>query len=78
MSYITISHHYFVYLQKWIDDYTLDTLEKRFAVYRQENGNSFVKGLMNEIRALPKQPPEDDLHKYTCTAEYVREANGSH
>lgn len=74
-SYIVKEHHYFVYQQKWIDDYSLECLERRFAVYRQEHGNSFVEGLMNEIRALPKQPLEPDKSKYNGTAEYVNSAN---
>lgn len=73
-SYIVEKHHFFVYNQKWIDDYSLECIERRFAVYRQEHGNSFVEGLMNEIRALPKQPPEADRQKYDGTAEYVRNA----
>lgn len=56
-AYITEKYHYFVYDRKWIDDYSLDSLEKRFTRYVQEGGNSFVEGLMTEIRALPKQPP---------------------
>lgn len=77
-SYITDKHHFFVYSQYWIDDYSLECLERRFAVYQQEHGNSFVEGLMNEIRALPKQPPEADRHKYIDTAEYVRNAKEKH
>lgn len=57
-SYITEKHHYFVYDQKWIDDHSLDCLEKRFKHYEQEGGNSFVGGLMSEIRALPKRSPQ--------------------
>ena len=72
-SYIVKEHHYFVYQQGWIDDYSLECLEKRYAVYRQEHGNSFVEGLMNEIRSLPKQPPEDIRHKYDNTIEYVKQ-----
>lgn len=77
-SYITEKHHFFVYGQGWIDDYSLECLERRFAVYQQEHGNSFVEGLMNEIRALPKQPPEADKQKYIGTAEYVRNAKEKH
>ena len=73
-SYITEKHHFFVYTQEWIDDYSMECLERRFSVYKQEHGNSFVEGLMNEIRALPKQPPETDEHKYSSTAEYVKSA----
>ena len=77
-SYITEKHHFFVYGQGWIDDHSLECLERRFAVYQQEHGNSFVEGLMNEIRALPKQPPEADKQKYIGTAEYVRNAKEKH
>ena len=70
-SFITNQHHFFVYQQEWIDDYSMECLEKRFAIYEKEHGNSFVLGLMNEIRALPKRPPEEIEHRYACTAKYV-------
>lgn len=57
-AYITDRHHYFCYEQKWIDDYSLDCIEKRYGHYTAEGGNSFVLDLMNEIRALPKKPPK--------------------
>lgn len=57
-AFITREHHYFCYQKGWIDDYSLDCLEKRFMHYKQEKGNSFIEQLMNEIRALPKQPPD--------------------
>lgn len=74
-AYITEKHHYFVYEKGWIDDYFSDCLEKRFAIYSKEHGNSFVEGLMNEIRDLPKQPPTEDEHKYVNTSEYVKKTN---
>lgn len=55
-SYITREHHFFVYNKKWIDDYSLDCIERRFKHYQEEDGNSFVEDLMNEIRELPKLP----------------------
>lgn len=55
-SYITREHHFFVYNKKWIDDYSLDCIERRFKHYQEEGGNSFVEDLMNEIRELPKLP----------------------
>lgn len=70
-SYVVEKHHFFVYEQGWIDDYSLSCLERRFAVYQQEHGNSFVGGLMEEIRELPKKPPEDIQHKYNETNKYV-------
>jgi hypothetical protein len=57
-AFITREHHYFCYQKGWIDDYSLDCIEKRFEHYRQEKGNSFAETLMNELRALPKQPPQ--------------------
>lgn len=53
-AWITEKHHYFCYEKGYIDDYSLDCLERRFASYEKEDGNSFVETLMNEIRALPK------------------------
>jgi esterase/lipase len=62
-AFITREHHYFCYQKGWIDDYTLDCLEKRYAHYVQEKGNSFIEQLMNEIRSLPKQDPNDGESK---------------
>lgn len=53
-SWITEKHHYYVYEKRYIDDYSLDCIEKRFKHYVDEGGNSFIEDLMNEIRALPK------------------------
>lgn len=58
-SYITKEHHYYCYRQKWIDDYTLDCIEKRYGHYKKEGGNSFIEDLMKELRELPKQPPKN-------------------
>lgn len=55
-AYITERHHFFVYERGWIDDYSLECLERRYKIYQEEDGNSFVEHLMEEIRALPKQP----------------------
>lgn len=55
-AFITEKHHYFCYTQKWIDDYSLDVLERRYEHYVDEQGNSFVKDLMEELRDLPHAP----------------------
>ena len=39
-SHITREHHYFCYQKGWIDDYSLDCLERRYQHYVEENGNS--------------------------------------
>lgn len=55
-AYIAKEHHYYCYEQKWIDDYTLDCIEKRYDHYIDEGGNSFIEDLMVDLRDLPKQP----------------------
>ena len=55
-AYITKEHHFFCYEAKWIDDYNLDVLERRYAQYKKEGGNSFVGQMMEDIRTLPRQP----------------------
>lgn len=60
-AFIVREHHYFCYQKEWIDDYSLECLEKRFKYYNLEGGNSFIESMMNEIRALPKHPPDRDL-----------------
>lgn len=59
-SFLTREHHYFCYQKKWIDDYSLECCEKRYKHYSDEGGNSFIKGFMEDMRALPKQPPDKE------------------
>lgn len=51
---ITKDHHYYCYHIGAIDDYSLDCIEKRYGHYKDYDGNSFIKTLMQEIRNLPK------------------------
>ena len=53
-AWITEKHHHFCYDIKYIDDYSLECNEKRYAHYVDEGGNSFISKLMEEIRNLPK------------------------
>lgn len=62
-SYITRQHHYFCYQKGWIDDFSLDCIEKRYDHYEDQGGNSFVGGLMDELRNLPKLPPSSKVQK---------------
>ena len=59
-SFITREHHYFCYKIGWIDDFSLDCIEKRYKHYTDEGGNTFVSGFMDELRALPKSDPIQD------------------
>lgn len=56
-SFITERHHHFCYEEEWIDDYSMDCIERRYKHYTDEGGNSFIHDLMEELRALPKHPP---------------------
>lgn len=53
-SYIIDKHHYFCYEIKAIDDLNLESLERRYLYYKAAGGNSFIDGLMEEIRDLPR------------------------
>lgn len=58
-SFITREHHFYCYTQGWIDDYSLECCERRYAHYVDEGGNSFIASFMKELRALPKHPPKN-------------------
>jgi hypothetical protein len=58
-SFITREHHYYCYQVGWIDDYSLDCLERRYDHYVEEQGYSFIEQLMEELRALPKEPVQE-------------------
>lgn len=53
-SWITDKYHCFIKLG-YIDDFSLDCLERRFKSYKQEGGNTYVDGMMEELRALPRK-----------------------
>lgn len=58
-AWITDKYHHFE-AQGWIDYYSLECIETRYARYVKEGGNSFIEDLMAKIRALPNQPPEEE------------------
>ena len=62
-AWITEQHHYFCYKLKAIDDYRLDTVEKRYSHYVAEGGNSFIETLMEEISRLPKISVTETVNK---------------
>ena len=57
-SFVTDKHHYHCFDKGWIDDYSLDCIQRRYSHYKEEGGNSFIADLMQEIKELPKQPPQ--------------------
>lgn len=58
-AFITEKHHYYCYQQKWIDTFSMQCIENRYGHYVDEGGNSFIKGFMDDLRALPKQDPKN-------------------
>ena len=62
-AFLTREHHYFVYQKGWIDDYSLNCIEKRFSHYEEQGGNSFIKDLMEAVRQLPRRPYDAAIDK---------------
>ena len=54
-----VDKHHELIKQQWVDDFTMDVIERRFSDYEAENGNSYISGLVSEIRALPHVPPNE-------------------
>lgn len=74
-AWITREHHYFCYTLGCIDDYNLDCIERRYAHYKEEGGNSFTEDLMGEIRMLPKKTIE--VTPSEITSKMIIERNKS-
>lgn len=53
-AWITQQHHHYCYELKYIDDFSLDCIEKRYSHYKAEGGNSFIEDLMIDLRSLKK------------------------
>ena len=53
-SFLIDTHHKYCYQLKSIDDLTLQSVERRYLFYKTAGGNSFIDGLMEEIRKLPR------------------------
>ena len=59
-AWIVAQHHHFVIQQGWIDAFSRDVVEKRYADYCREHGNSYIKDLVARIRDLPMDPVNKD------------------
>lgn len=70
-SYIIDKHHYFVFQVKAIDDFNLQSLERRYLYYKAAGGNSYIDGLMEEIRELPRVTVENMKRMYDNPEEGV-------
>ena len=58
-AFITREYHYFYDQKGWIDDYSMDCIEKRYTHYKKEKGNSFIEQLMTALRSLPRNKPRN-------------------
>lgn len=56
-AWIVNQYHKFYVEQGWIDNYSAETIERRYEDYIKEGGNSYVKELVNRLRTLPMDPP---------------------
>lgn len=52
--YLVDAHHLHCYERHFIDEQTLDSLEKMFDMYHSRGGNSYIENCMQELRSLPR------------------------
>lgn len=56
----TITDKYYQAMRdKYIEIHVLQSLESLYEKYLEEHGNTFIGGLMKDLRMLPHTPPED-------------------
>lgn len=53
-AFIIDKYHHYCYQTKMIDDISLQSLEVCYLYYKSGGGNSFIDGLMERIRKLPR------------------------
>ena len=53
-AYLLDAHHKFCYEIKKIDDFSLQSIERRYLYYKTAGGDTFIDHLMEEIRDLPR------------------------
>lgn len=53
-AYLIDKHHHFCYQIGGIDDMSLQDMERRFMYYKAAGGDTFIDGLMDEVRSLPR------------------------
>jgi hypothetical protein len=57
----TITDKYYQAMrEKYIEIHVLQSLESLYEKYLEEHGNTFIGGLMKDLRMLPHTPPEDN------------------
>lgn len=52
-----VSCYYQAKSDGYVNSHLMQIIEERYETYKKENGNSYVGGLMNELRAFPHTAP---------------------
>lgn len=52
-----VSCYYQAKSDGYVNSHLMQIIEERYETYKKENGNSYVSGLMNELRAFPHTAP---------------------
>ena len=58
-AWIVVQYHKYFVEQGWIDNYSAETIERRYEDYTQEGGNSYISVLIDRLRTLPMDPPNN-------------------
>ena len=61
-AWIVEQYHKFYTNQGWIDAFSAETIDKRYADYIKEGGNSYIKNLIDQLHTL-SMDPEQSRHK---------------
>lgn len=56
---VIIDKYYQALRDGYIEVRVLDNIEKSYEIYIQENGNTFIESLMQKLRKMPNEPPND-------------------
>ena len=48
-------NYYVAHPEEKIDNFIMDTIEKRYQHYRDEGGNSYISNMMEELRKMAKE-----------------------
>lgn len=66
----TITEKYYESMNKeYIELHTIQSLETLYEKYLKENGNTFIRGLMEELRTLPHIPPKKKRSSSTSSSK---------
>lgn len=57
-AWIVEQYHKFYTNQGWIDAFSAETIDKRYADYIKEGGNSYIKNLIDQLHTLSMDPAQ--------------------